>query len=284
VYIAETPKIGIGPMKTTNSRYSLVRDDPDPGDYLYPPKSEHVRKRLPSRVDLRRLCPPVQDQGKLGTCTAHAVAAAIDYERRLHKKRAIRPSRLFIYYNERPIAHEKRLKPTVNLRDALKVAAKHGACPETMLPYNVLPRATIKKPLPAAYKAAAKHRIAAYYRISHGSLTPEQFLHHLKSCLADRHPFVFGFKMHPSFVPPRTEKWEGWMMPIPQKRNDRGHGGHAVMAVGYDDRKQAVLVRNSWGTGFGIKGYFWMPYSLISDSGFAHDFWTIRGIIGEAKN
>ena len=271
-------------MKTTNSRYSLVRDDPDPGDYLYPPKSEHVRKRLPSRVDLRPLCPPVQDQGKLGTCTAHAVAGAIDYERRLHKQRAIRPSRLFIYYNERPIAHEKRLKPTVNLRDALKVAAKHGACPETMLPYNVLPRATIKKPLPAAYKAAAKHRIAAYYRISHGSLTPEQFLHHLKSCLADRHPFVFGFKMHPSFVPPRTEKWEGWMMPIPQKRNDRGHGGHAVMAVGYDDRKQAVLVRNSWGTGFGIKGYFWMPYSLISDSGFAHDFWTIRGIIGEAKN
>jgi C1A family cysteine protease len=270
-------------MKTKNSRFLLVRDKPDPDDYLYPPKSEHVRKRLPERVDLRRLCAPVQNQGTLETCTAHAVAGALHYEHRLHNLRAIRPSRLFIYYNERPIAHEKRLKPSVNLRDALKVVAKHGACPEKMHPYNSLPRATIKKPLPAAYQAAAKHKIAAYYRISHGSLAPEQFLRHLKSCLADRHPFVFGFRMHPSFVGPKTKKWEGGMMPIPHKKDDRGHGGHAVMAVGYDDRKQAVLVRNSWGKEFGIKGYFWMPYSLISDSGFAHDFWTIRGIRGEAK-
>jgi len=267
-------------MKTKNSRYLLVRDIPDPNDYLYPPDSERVRKRVPERVDLRRLCPPVQDQGRLGTCTAHAVAAAVHYEHRLHKKRAIRPSRLFIYYNERPIAHEKRLKPTVNLRDALKVVAKHGACPEALHPYSEQPRAIIRKPLPHAYKAAAKHRIAEYYRISHQSRTPQEFLHLLKSCLADRHPFVFGFRMHPSFKPPITYGWEGGIMPIPRKRNDRGHGGHAVMAVGYDDRKQAVLARNSWGKEFGIKGYFWVPYSLISDSGFAHDFWTIRGIAG----
>lgn len=269
-------------MKTNNSRYTLVRDIPDPNDYLYPPNSEHLRLRLPSRVDLRRLCPPVQDQGRLGTCTAHAVAAAIHVEHRLQKKRPIRPSRLFIYYNERDIANDRRLRPTVNLRDALKVVAKQGACPETLHPYNELPRAVIRKPLPEAYKAAARHKVARYYRISHDSLTSEQFLHQLKNCLAARHPFVFGFHMHPSFIPPSSEKWEGWMMPIPRKRNDRTHGGHAVMAVGYDDRKQAVLVRNSWGKDFGIKGYFWMPYSLISDSGFAHDFWTIRGITGES--
>jgi C1A family cysteine protease len=270
-------------MKINHSRYSLVRDRPDPGDYLYPPKSEHIGKHLPSRVDLRRLCPPVQDQGRLPTCTAHAVAAAVHYEHRLQRKRAIRPSRLFIYYNERPIAHEKRLKPSVSLRDALKAVALHGACPESLHPYNLVQaRAIVKKPPPEAYKAAASHKIASYYRISHQSLTREAFLHRLKNCLADRHPFVFGFHMHPSFVPPETDNWEGARMPIPRTRHDREDGGHAVMAVGYDDRKQAVLVRNSWGTDFGIKGYFWMPYSLISDSGFAHDFWTIRGIAGGA--
>jgi C1A family cysteine protease len=270
-------------MTTNYSRYTLVRDRPDPGDYLYPPKSERIHKHLPSRVDLHRLCPPIQDQGRLGTCTAHAVAAAVHYEHRLHKMRAIHPSRLFIYYNERPIAHEKRLKPSVNLRDAMKVMAKYGACPEYLHPYDKRPHAVIRKPVPEAYAAAAKHRIAAYYRISHRSLTPQTFLQHLKNCLADRHPFVFGFWMHPSFEPPITNKWEGGMMPIPRKRHDPAHGGHAVMAVGYDDRKQAVLVRNSWGTDFGLKGYFWMPYSLISDSGFAHDFWTIRGIVDDRK-
>jgi C1A family cysteine protease len=70
------------------------------------------------------------------------------------------------------------------------------------------------------------------------------------------------------------------IMPIPDRKHEELLGGHAVMAVGYDDLRKAVLVRNSWGPGWGIRGYFWMPYKLISDADFTHDFWTVRGVSG----
>ena len=62
------------------------------------------------------------------------------------------------------------------------------------------------------------------------------------------------------------------------ERRARQLGGHAVMAVGYDDSAERVLVRNSWGTDWGIKGYFTMPYDYISDDNLADDLWTLRGL------
>jgi C1A family cysteine protease len=53
-------------------------------------------------------------------------------------------------------------------------------------------------------------------------------------------------------------------------------GGHAVLAVGYDNAKQVFIVRNSWGTSWGQKGYFTMPYAYLTDSSLADDIWTIR--------
>lgn len=269
------------PMSKTASRHLLARDAPDARDYIYSPEPKHLRKPLPLRVDLRRRCPPVQDQGRLFTCTAHAVAAAFHYEQRMQQMRTIIPSRLFIYYNERAIAHERRLRHSVTLRNALKAAAKAGVCPESLWRYNVAPRQYIKKPPQRAFEAAAKHKIDRYYRIPNEPMKRVVFLRHLKRCLADKYPFVFGFRVHPSFEKPPTGKWKEGIMPIPGKKVDKATGGHAVMAVGYDDRKKAVLVRNSWGPDWGVKGHFWMPYSLISDPGFAHDFWTIRGVTGK---
>jgi C1A family cysteine protease len=53
-------------------------------------------------------------------------------------------------------------------------------------------------------------------------------------------------------------------------------GGHAVLAVGYDDNAQRFIVRNSWGRRWGIAGYFTMPYAYLADDNLAADFWTIR--------
>jgi C1A family cysteine protease len=270
-------------MTTTESRYLLARDVPDPRDYIYVPGPGRSRKPLPERVDLRRRCPPVQDQGRLFTCTAHAVASAVHYAQRMQKMPAIIPSRLFIYYNERVIAHQRRLRHSVNLRNALKVATKTGVCPESLWPYRVAARAFRKKPPQTAFEAAAKYKIDRYYRIPNQSIKRGIFLKHLKCCLADGYPFLFGFRVHPSFEKPITGKWKDGMMPVPGKtKDDKATGGHAVMAVGYDDRRKAVLVRNSWGKKWGIKGHFWMPYDLITDPGLAHDFWTIRGVTGVA--
>jgi C1A family cysteine protease len=70
------------------------------------------------------------------------------------------------------------------------------------------------------------------------------------------------------------------VMPLPKPKREELKGGHAVLAVGYDDRRNAVLARNSWGPDWGIGGYFWMPYKFISNPEFTHSFWTIRGVTG----
>jgi C1A family cysteine protease len=102
-------------------------------------------------------------------------------------------------------------------------------------------------------------------------------LQHLKHCLADGFPFVFGFMTYESFDH-HNGKWKNGVMPIPNRKTEKKKGGHAVMAVGYDDKLRAFLVRNSWGPKWGHGGDFLMPYQLMTDPKVTHDFWTIRGV------
>jgi C1A family cysteine protease len=257
-------------------QYILARDTPDARDSIYAPKKDELRRKLPTHVDLRSRCPRVQDQGSPGTCTAHAVAAALAFELRVHHAEIITPSRLFIFYNERALTGQTSVKCVVRLRDALKAVSKSGVCPEVMWPYHEDSRVLRLRPSKDAFKAAIGYKIAKYHRIPIGHLKPEMFLQHLKYCLAEGHPFVFGFLLYPSFETEAVKK--SGVMPIPDRKHEKLLGGHAVMAVGYDDRRKAVLVRNSWGTDWGIKGHFWMPYELVKDPTFAHDFWTVRGV------
>jgi len=95
----------------------------------------------------------------------------------------------------------------------------------------------------------------------------------LKSCLSEGFPFVFGFTVYESFMSQSVANTGNMPMPKP---SESVVGGHAVMAVGYNDAKQVVIVRNSWNTTWGDKGYFYMPYSYISSNNLCDDFWTIR--------
>jgi C1A family cysteine protease len=98
-------------------------------------------------------------------------------------------------------------------------------------------------------------------------------LNQLKGCLASGYPFVFGFTVYDSFESPAVAKSSHAPMPAP---GEAVIGGHAVMAVGFDDSKQWFIVRNSWGTTWGLKGYFTLPYAYVTDPHLADDFWTIR--------
>ena len=259
-------------------QYTLARDTRDARDSIYSPKKHELRRNLPSHVDLRSRCPRVQDQGSPGTCTAHAVAAALAFEQRVHRTKVTTPSRLFIFYNERQLTGQTGVNCVVRLRNAMKAVSKLGACPESMWPYNEDSRVLRLKPPKNAFEAATSYKIASYHRILIGHFKPEMFFRHLKYFLAERHPFVFGFMLYESFETEAVKK--SGIMPIPDRKHEKLMGGHAVRAVGYDERKKAVLVRNSWGTDWGIKGYFWMPYALIENPTYAHDFWTVRGVKG----
>ncbi len=245
------------------SRYGWLPDLPDHRDHLYIAPVEMLAM-LPAKVDLSPRCPAVYNQGQLGSCTANAIAAAVEFDRLKQKLSDFTPSRLFIYYNERVIEHTVDSDSGAQIRDGIKSVGRQGDCPETEWPYVIARFKT--KPPPKCYADALKYRAVSYQRLM-------QMLGQLKGCLASGYPFVFGFTVYESFESARVTRTGHASLPRPC---ERAIGGHAVMAIGYDDAKKWFIIRNSWGDQWGMKGYFTLPYAYLTDENLASDFWTIR--------
>ena len=244
-------------------RYGWIPDVPDHRDLLYAAMVSVTK--LPDKVDLRLRCPPVYDQGSLGSCTANAIGGAIQFERLKQKlKPDFVPSRLFIYYNERAMENSIASDSGAQIRDGIKSIATLGDCPESEWPYDI-EKFTVK-PTKQCYKDAIKYTAVQYQRVP-------QMLSQMKGCIASGYPFVFGFSVYSGFENPKVAESGELNMPTSKETL---LGGHAVVAVGYDDKTQRFIVRNSWGKSWGIKGYFTMPYAYLTDSNLADDLWTIR--------
>ena len=247
---------------TRRAVYGWLPDLPDHRDRLY----GVVRKipaKLPSKADLRPGCSPVEDQQDLGSCTANALAGAVEYLMNKDKGQYVDVSRLFVYYNERVIEHNVRTDAGAMLRDGIKTLARQGACTEKRWPYDTTKFA--RKPTQACYTEALDYQIVSYARL--------ETLDEMRTCLADGYPFVFGFAVYESFEAQKVSKTGVVDLP---KDGESMVGGHAVLAVGYDDAAKRFVVRNSWGTGWGQQGYFTMPYDYLSNRSLSDDFWTIR--------
>ena len=226
---------------------------------MYAAPAEQLRK-LPPRVDLTPKCPPVYDQGELGSCTANAIAAALQFEE------PFLPSRLFIYYNERVMEGTVDEDAGATLRDGIKSVATEGAPHETSWPYVI--RRFRRKPSPAAYAEGRKHRALLYQRIP-------RTLEQMQGCLASGFPFTFGFSVYESFESAAVRKTGVAPMPSP---GDAQLGGHAVLAVGYDAGERRFLARNSWGPRWGRHGYFTLPFDYLLDDSLSDDFWTVKAV------
>jgi C1A family cysteine protease len=242
--------------------YGWIRDTPDARDRLY--QLPRRATGLPPSVDLRTGCPAVYDQGGLGSCTANAIGAAIEFDQMKQKLPVSTPSRLFIYYNERVIEETVDTDCGAQLRDGIKSVGSEGACPETMWPY-VEEMFSVRPPA-KCYQYAKLHPAVQYARVN-------QDAGQMKACLAAGYPFVFGFTVYESFEGDDVAK--SGMVQMPSE-SETEVGGHAVMAVGYNDSVERFLVRNSWGSGWGVGGYFTIPYAYLAESDLADDFWVIR--------
>lgn len=252
-------------------RYGWIPDIPDPRDFMYAAPST-VLRTLPASVDLRPGCPPVYDQGQLGSCTANAIGGAFEFEQeKLHLEEWV-PSRLFIYYNERAIEGTVNQDSGARIRDGIKSVVSQGVPPETDWPYSTELTLVTEKPPATAYADALKNKVIAYQRLM-------QNMSQMKGCLAEGYPFVFGFTVYESFE--STEVAQTGVVPMPNPSSEQQIGGHAVMAVGYDDAQQRFIIRNSWGADWGLKGYCTMPYAYLTDHQYSNDFWTIRGVTGQ---
>lgn len=255
--------------------YGRIKDKPDSRDFIYHIEQDVKRieekvEKTPSPVDLRSQDSPIVDQGQLGSCTANAWAGALAF---LEIKDGLQDSsgqlnfsRLFIYYNERVIEGTPTQDSGAELRDGAKTLAGQGSCYETTWPYDISQFAT--QPPANAVTEGTSHEITQYFRINDGDTAS------MKACLDAGFPFVFGFTVYDSFESGQVA--QTGVVPMPNVNNEQVLGGHAVMCVGYDDNAQTFLCRNSWGTSWGMSGYFTLPYAYLTDPTLASDFWTVR--------
>ena len=252
-------------------RYGWVPDLPDQRDFSY--AVAKTVTSVPPKVDLRSKCPKPYDQLQTGSCTANAIAGALEFDMMQQGIQAFTPARLFIYYNERAIEGTVASDKGAFLRDGIKSVAALGACPEGAVgdpppawPFD--PNKVLVKPATACYSKALGFKAISYYSI-------DQNLADMKTCLAEGYPFVFGFTAYESFESQAVAT--SGIVPLPAS-NEAVVGGHAVVAVGYDDGSRNFICRNSWGPKWGLKGYFYMPYAYLLDDNLSDDFWTIRSV------
>jgi C1A family cysteine protease len=250
--------------ETINTTFQLnwTKDRVDNRDYLFTPPT----LALQSSVDLRPWCTPVENQGNIGSCTGQAITSAIEII--LKKKgKALELSRLFVYYQERLLEGTTRIDAGAYLRDGIKACYTWGTPQERLWAYNTRLFAT--KPSQPAYTEALTRKITRYERCTN--------FESVKAALASGSPVVVGFVVYQSFL--STVVSRTGRMPYPSTR-EQALGGHAVCLVGYNDATKTFIAKNSWGSGWGDRGYFYMPYQVIQNQQMSSDFWVLRDVTG----
>lgn len=218
-------------------------------------------KLTKKKVDLRKECPRIEQQGEVGSCTANAVVGLLEYLWKQTYGHHINASRLFLYKVTRNYLGWEG-DTGAFIRTTVKAARLFGVCPEDYWQYDE--EAFDDEPTAFCYSFARNYQTLVYYRL-------EPKLDELKKSLAQGVPFAFGFTCFESID--NESVFETGFIPYPET-NEVDVGGHAVMAVGYDDSKKTIIIRNSWGQEWGEKGYGYLPYEYF-ENGLADDCWCI---------
>ncbi len=273
-----------------DQRFGLgwLRDYPDFRDYTL--KHEQIKpvvekagitfsaKGRPASVDLRKYCSPVEDQGALGSCTANAAVGILEYYERRAFGKHINASRLFLYKATRNLLHWTG-DTGAFLRSTMGAMVLFGCPPEEFWPYRI--SEFDKEPSPFCYAFGQNYQALHYFRLDPPGTAKKTLLDRIRALLRYGFPSMFGFTVFSSI---RKASSDG-MIPYPAP-GETVLGGHAIVAVGYDNGKKiknpiskketrgAFLIRNSWGKDWGDTGYGWLPYEYVLQ-GMAVDWWTL---------
>lgn len=238
-------------------------DRPDHRDFGFVPHAV-AASHMPTHGSLRQFCSQIEDQGEIGSCTANSSTSGMEL---LYNKLGKKPpqlSRLFVYYATRVWTEHVAASDDAGamIRDVMKTLATFGTCLETSWPYDITKFSVA--PSDEAKREALNHQIIRYYRM----LTVEA----IESCIYQGYPVVGGFSVPENMM--SDEAANTGLIKYPSLK-EKLVGGHAVLFVGYDRDKQLIEFQNSWGTGWGSKGFGYLPYKFFR-AGLANDFWTIR--------
>jgi len=284
-------------METRKRGMGWLPDYPDIRDYTFESKELLSKKEihalvtptglqkanrttLPSSVDLRRWCPPIEDQGEIGSCTAHAGVGMVEYYEKRAFGKHIDASRLFLYKATRNLS-ELHGDSGASIRSTMGALVLFGVPPEKYWPYSDKGSDFDKEPSAFCYSFAENYKSIKYFRLDTPKLSEEAVLESVKKTLAAGIPVMFGFTVYDSI----NQAESTGKIPFPCS-NERVLGGHAVVAVGYDDKieignsdcdvsaKGAMLIRNSWGEGWGDGGNGWLPYEYLYRE-LSVDFWSM---------
>lgn len=275
-----------------NTTYKMgwLPDYPDMRDYgpdheLIKPLLEKTKipaldpnKQLPTSADISKWCTPVRNQGDIGSCTAHAAGALVEYFENKAFGKYFDASPLFLYKVSRNLLDWKE-DTGMYCRTMLGALVAFGVPPEKYWPYEISEYNT--EPSAFCYSLAQNYQTTRYFRLDTPGLSPQDLLSRAKEYLSVGIPFMFGFTVYKSY---KQSKPTG-KIPFPSG-SESISGTHCIMAVGYDDSIQitnnvsgqttvgAIYFKNSWGESWGINGFGWLPYDYITN-GLAEDFWCV---------
>ncbi|HXH64793.1 MAG TPA: C1 family peptidase [Mariprofundaceae bacterium] len=236
--------------------------------------------KLASTQDLRAWCSPIENQGGLGSCTANAGVGLVEYFERKAFGNYIDASRLFLYKATRNLLGWNG-DTGAFLRTTMGAMALFGVPPERYWAYTDASPDFDREPSAFCYSFAREYQAISYFRLDPPGTTPAQLLARIKLFLAAKLPSMFGFTVYSSI----QQASSNGEIPFPGA-GEGVLGGHAIVAVGYDDSKVvkntgsgaqtkgALLIRNSWGTAWGVAGYGWLPYDYVMH-GLAQDWWSL---------